>query len=109
MMYAWEPSADTKYVYSVHPEYTPGHFYDVLQVEQSNEGWHGFLLMYSPPSHYEDEYDSGGLGIFDEELFNTRDQAVLWCEQRDTARINKEQSNDEHDGEYNGEYDSTCC
>jgi hypothetical protein len=93
--YEWEISEDTKYANSVTPEYTSGHFYDVLQVEKSNEGWHGFLLMFEAPSYYEEESHTGGLSILDEELFNTRDDAVLWCEQRDTERTNKEQNNGE--------------
>jgi hypothetical protein len=90
-MYIWQPAEDTQYVYSASPTYTSGLFYDVLHVERSNEGWHGFLLIFSPPSFDEyGEHDAGGLTILDEELFETQEQAELWCTQRDTARYEKE-------------------
>jgi hypothetical protein len=71
-------------------------FYDVLHVERIDDGWHGFLLMYTPPSYdeYGEDYDAGGLATVDEELFETQQQAVTWCEQRDTAQYNKENSNE---------------
>jgi hypothetical protein len=97
-MYIWEPASESQWIYGYNPSTTPGLFYDVLHVEQSAEGWHGFLLVFNPPSYEEesDTFDKGGFVILDEELFNTQDQAVLWCEQRDTARHNREKPNDEY-------------
>lgn len=89
-MYIWEPAQETQWSYGHNPSTTPGLFYDILHVEQSAEGWHGFLLGYVPPGYDEDDvYEAGGLIILDEELLNTRDQATLWCEQRDTAQLTK--------------------
>jgi hypothetical protein len=96
-MYIWEPASETQWIYGYNPSTTSGLFYDVLHVEQSTEGWHGFLLVFNPPS-YEEESDTsntGGFVILDEDVFGTQEQAVLWCEQRDTSRYNKEGKSDE--------------
>lgn len=90
-MYIWEPAQETQWSYGHNPATTSGLFYDILHVEQSAEGWHGFLLGFIPQGYDEDGvYEKGGVSIVDEELLNTREQATLWCEQRDAAQLKKE-------------------
>lgn len=96
-MYIWESVEETQYMDSTGAESTVGLYYDMLHVERTWEGWHGFLLAYVPPSAHWDYYDAGGLATVDEELFKTQEQAMLWCEQRDTSRYTKE-NKDEDDG-----------
>ena len=76
-MYAWEPVRSPVYTGSVLAEATPGAYYDVLAVEQSNEGWHGFLLKHVV---FDEDRGDSELEIMDEQLFIAKYDAVAWCE-----------------------------
>jgi hypothetical protein len=84
--YSWEPVQETMYVHGSGAMRTAGMFYELLHVEQTAEGWHGFLLGFVPPSSYEDDFDWGGWAVLDEEQFDLYIEAIMWCEMRDSER-----------------------
>lgn len=92
MTYEWEPSPETYYPMAVLAERTFGYFYNVLAVEQTNEGWHGILLDYGGTDPFAPE-----LELVDEQVFAAKYDAVLWAESVDQGKYQESEPVDDQD------------
>ena len=88
MTYEWEPTPDTYYPMAVLAERTFGYFYNVLAVEQTNEGWHGILLDFGGDTF------SPELEMVDEQVFDSKYAAVLWAESVDQGKYQESEVDD---------------
>lgn len=96
----WEPTFSSYYSDASEVLYRlGGQQYDLMQVERTQEGWHGLLLAWEDtfydvddeddvPVLYDDtdpdvEDDStlSGLVLLDEKVFPSMEQAAEWCEE----------------------------
>jgi hypothetical protein len=77
----WVPAHAAYYDTNVNPIIQAGLHYDMLYVEQSNEGWHGILT----------EFDGDDLVIVDEAVFPTEMEAQEWALFADTSAYEGEE------------------
>jgi hypothetical protein len=96
--YSWEPTVALRADASL-AETAIGEYYE-MQVEYSNEGWHGLLLRWTDAdvealarTMFED-LDGSHVTyldmLVDEQVFASYEDAVEWCQERDSDMAAKE-------------------
>ena len=78
----WDPTDETYYPDGVMAERAMGIHYDLLQVEQTLDGWHGIVMVWNAPEEFSDT--EPGLCLADEAVFTAKYDATTWCETKNT-------------------------
>lgn len=89
-MIFWEHTHETYYPDGVMAENAVGISYDVLQVEQTLDGWHGIVMVWNAPEEFSEV--EPGLCMADESVFPAKYDAVLWCETKDKNQAEAERA-----------------
>lgn len=89
MIYFWDPTTP-HWEEGAMAERAGGYYFDMLQVEQTNEGWHGMVFLTIVDEDDEGYY--GHIELIDEQVFSFREEAVMWCEVLDETRAKADTS-----------------